>query len=252
MTDQRKATTAAQLIAGNDRGHGSSRIAVSLVLVVCLCSCSLLFPQPEPVPESEPVRPVEVIAPQPEPPPVEKKITRNEQVILLPKADGSVGAVVVRQDGVEIVLDKAYASAVIEGPAQVRQLVVDPGATQETFAATLRALPPKPASFMVYFLKGNDELTAGSRREVERMLAELAKRPAAEISVIGHTDTVGSIQFNDRLSLQRAQRVHRLLLARGIPPGSISIAGRGERDLLVATRDMVHEPRNRRVEIGVR
>jgi outer membrane protein OmpA-like peptidoglycan-associated protein len=41
-------------------------------------------------------------------------------------------------------------------------------------------------------------------------------------------------------------------MARGIPPGSIEIAGRGERELLIPTRDKVHEPSNRRVEINVR
>ena len=113
-------------------------------------------------------------------------------------------------------------------------------------------MPPKPVNFLLYFLQGKDELTAESKKEVENMLAELAKRPAAEISVIGHTDAVGSIQFNDKLSLQRASSARQLLIARGIPPVSISIAGRGERELLVATPDNVDEPRNRRVEINVR
>jgi outer membrane protein OmpA-like peptidoglycan-associated protein len=258
MPDQR-AVTGAQSVVADDRdgSNACARVTVSLTLAVFLTSCSLLFPQPEPVPKPEPVQPVEVTPPKPEspptePPPVEQKITRNDQVILLPNADGSVGAVVIRQDGIEIVLDRAYASAVIEGPGQVRQLIRDPGATKETFAATLAALPPKPASFLLYFLKGKDELTAESKKEVEKMLAELAKRPAAEISVIGHTDTVGSLQFNDKLSLQRAKRVRQLLTARGIAPGSIAIAGRGERELLIPTRDKVHEPRNRRVELNVR
>lgn len=257
MPDRRD-VACAQFVAADGPGGSNAfpRVTVFLALAAILTSCSLLFPQPEPVPEPEPVQPVEVIPPQPEPPPeprpVEKEITRNDEVIVLPNADGSVGAVVVRQNGVEIVLDKAYASAVIEGPGQVRQLIRDPGATKETFAATLEALPPKPASFMLYFLKGKDELTAASTKEVEKVLAELAKRPAAEISVIGHTDTVGSTQFNDKLSLQRANRVRQLLMGRGIPPGNIAIAGRGERELLVATRDKVHEPKNRRVEINVR
>lgn len=198
------------------------------------------IPEPEPVPDSQPVRPVE------------KRITRNDQVILLPQADGSVGAVVVRQDGVEIVLDKAYSSVVIEGPGQVRQLIRNPSVVKETFAESLAALPAKPASFMLYFLKGEDELTAESKKEIEKMFVELAKRPASEIAVIGHTDTVGSIQFNDKLSLQRAKRVRQLLIARGVPSGGIAIAGRGERELLVATGDEVQEPKNRRVEINVR
>jgi outer membrane protein OmpA-like peptidoglycan-associated protein len=251
MRDQRDVTVAQSIAADDrDRSNACARLTVSLSFAAFLTSCSLLFPQPEPVPKPEPVQPVELTPP--ETPPVEKKITHHDEIILLPNADGSVGAVVVRQDGVEIVLDKAYASAVIEGPGQVRQLIRDPGVTKVTFAATLAALPPKPASFLLYFLKGKDELTAESKKEVEKMLAELTRRRATEISVIGHTDTFGSIQFNDKLSLQRARRVRQLLIARGIPPDSISIAGRGERELLIPTRDKVHEPRNRRVEINVR
>ena len=258
MPGQREAR-GTQFVAANDRdgSNACARVTVSFALAAFLTSCSLLAPEPEPVPKPEAARPVQATSPKPEPPPpepvsVEKKITRNDQVTLLPKADGSAGAVVVRQDGVEIVLDKAYASVVIEGPGQVRQVIRDPEATKETFASSLAALPPKPASFLLYFLKGKDELTAESKKEVQNMLVELARRPAAEISVIGHTDTVGSIQFNDKLSLQRAKRVHQLLLARGVPPGSISMAGRGERELLIPTRDKVQEPRNRRVEIDVR
>ena len=246
MVDQRLATGAQVAVADDRDGTVAySGVTVSFALAAFLTSCSLPFPQPEPV---QPVG----VTPAQEHPPEEAKVTRNDEVILLPKADGSVGAVVVRQDGVEIVLDKAYASVVIEGPGQVRQLIRDPGVTKEKFSATLAALPPKPVNFLLYFLQGKDELTAESKKEVENMLAELAKRPAAEISVIGHTDAVGSIQFNDKLSLQRASSARQLLIDRGIPPVSISIAGRGERELLVATPDNVDEPRNRRVEINVR
>jgi outer membrane protein OmpA-like peptidoglycan-associated protein len=234
MPDQSD-VTCAQFVAADHLGESNAcaRVVIFLALAAFLVSCSPLPPQPRPAH-------------------LETQITRNDQVILLPKADGAVGAVVVRQDDFEIVLDKAYDSAVIEGPGQVRQLVADPGATKETFATSLAALPSRPASYMVYFLKGEDELTAESKKAIEEMFSELAKRPAAEISVIGHTDTVGSIQFNDKLSLQRAERVRQLLMARGIVPGSISIAGRGEREPLIPTQDEVQEPRNRRVEIGVR
>ena len=234
----------AQFAVADDRDGSDAyaRVTVCVAFIAFLTSCSLPSPQPEPV------RPVGVQ----ELPTEEAKATHYDEVILLPTADGSVGAVVVRQDGVEIVLDKPYASAVIEGPGQVRQLIRDAGVTKEKFSVTFAALPPKPVSFLLYFLPGKDELTAESKKEFENMLADLAKRPAAEISVIGHTDTVGSIQFNDKLSLQRASSARQLLVARGIPPVSISIAGRGERELLVVTPDNVEEPKNRRVEINVR
>jgi len=70
--------------------------------------------------------------------------------------------------------------------------------------------------------------------------------------VIGHTDTVGSLDFNDKLSRARADRMRELLIERGLPGERIQAAGRGKRELLVPTEDNVSEPKNRRVEINVR
>jgi len=70
--------------------------------------------------------------------------------------------------------------------------------------------------------------------------------------VIGHTDRVGNAQFNDKLSLQRAERVRGELVKLGIAESRIQVAGRGERELLVQTPDDIAEARNRRVEINVR
>jgi outer membrane protein OmpA-like peptidoglycan-associated protein len=116
----------------------------------------------------------------------------------------------------------------------------------------MAALPGRPKSFLLYFLEGTDEFTPESRIELERMLAELRQSSAPDVVVIGHTDRVGSLQFNDRLSLQRAERVRVELVKLGIAQARIQIAGRGERELLVPTDDEVAEPRNRRVEISVR
>ena len=106
---------------------------------------------------------------------------------------------------------------------------------------------------MLYFLEGKDEFTAESKIEVDRILAELKRRPAPDIVVIGHTDTVGSDANNDRLSLARAERVRELLAKLlNLPEERIQAAGRGKRELLVQTADAVSEGRNRRVEINVR
>jgi outer membrane protein OmpA-like peptidoglycan-associated protein len=73
-----------------------------------------------------------------------------------------------------------------------------------------------------------------------------------QVEVIGHTDTFASKQYNQRLSLQRADAIKDKLVHDGLNPKSISVAGRGELDLAVPTPPGVHEPRNRRVEITVR
>jgi len=80
----------------------------------------------------------------------------------------------------------------------------------------------------------------------------LRRRPAPDIQVIGHTDTVGNLAFNDKLSLARAERVRDILVGLGIPGDRIQSSGRGKRELLVTTDENVAEPRNRRVEISVR
>jgi outer membrane protein OmpA-like peptidoglycan-associated protein len=82
--------------------------------------------------------------------------------------------------------------------------------------------------------------------------AALATLPAAEVIVTGHTDRVGSVEANDRLSLARAQAVRELLVDAGVARSIISVVGRGERAPLVPTADEVAEARNRRVEIKIR
>ena len=68
----------------------------------------------------------------------------------------------------------------------------------------------------------------------------------------GHTDRVGSVADNDRLSLQRAEAVRAMLIQRGIKASFLRAVGRGEREPLIPTADEQAEPRNRRVEVIVR
>jgi outer membrane protein OmpA-like peptidoglycan-associated protein len=176
----------------------------------------------------------------------------DELVVVLPGPDGKTGTVVVERGGERAVLDQPFASSrIVNGGAPQAQRL-EASAVQREFANVLTALPGRPKSFLLYFLEGSDEFTVESRAELERMLAELSQRSAPDIVVIGHTDRVGSVQFNDRLSLQRAERVRSELVKLGIAESRIQIAGRGEREPLVRTDDEVAEPSNRRVEISVR
>jgi outer membrane protein OmpA-like peptidoglycan-associated protein len=240
------------------------RCSVVAALVVLVPGCSWLWPAPsQPGPEPEAVQysnaplpspePPKVAAPEPSlPPPPPPGKTAHDRVTILPKKDGSIGGVVVRQEGVAVLLDQAYATALIEGPGMVTESTYDPELAKQDFATVLAALPGEPANFVLYFLEGKDELTPESNEEVEKIFADLATRPAPEILVIGHTDAVGAGQYNDKLSLQRAERVRAELIRRGIPEDSIAVEGRGKREPLVTTADGVAEPMNRRVELNVR
>jgi len=114
------------------------------------------------------------------------------------------------------------------------------------------AQPARPASYLLYFQPGGEQLTDASQAELGKVRQDIAARAASEAMVIGHTDSVGGADGNDRLSLKRAEAVRQLLVDTGIAVDRIEVVGRGERELLVPTGDEVDEPRNRRVEIVVR
>jgi outer membrane protein OmpA-like peptidoglycan-associated protein len=176
----------------------------------------------------------------------------EELVVLVPAADGHIGTVVIERGGTKTILNTAYASSHSRGTQELSNGAVPEESVRRDFGGALEAIPARPASFTLYFMTGTDELTEESKVEVQRVLEELRRRPAPDVQVIGHTDTVGSPAENDALSLQRAQTMREAMLELGIPPTRIRAAGRGKREPLVPTADGVDEPRNRRVEINVR
>ena len=182
--------------------------------------------------------------PQPEAP--------QEKIVLLPDQDGTSGSLSVATPSAKVLLDRPYAGAEVFARGRVELSDEDAAVVRKRFAGALGAQPPNPISFTVYFVFDKDELAAESLAQFDRIKTELAGRPAPEIVVIGHTDRVGAVAYNDALSLKRADTVRAALMAAGIRPEQIETAGRGEREPAVPTADEVPEPRNRRVEIMVR
>jgi outer membrane protein OmpA-like peptidoglycan-associated protein len=178
---------------------------------------------------------------------------RDDLYVLLPGKDGqSSGAVTVESGGKQTVLDQPYAAARVKESGRVEPGSVTPEETQRVFGAALSAQPARPVSFVLYFQENRDDLTAESSQILTRVIAEIARYPAPEIVVIGHTDRVGTLARNDALSLRRAERVRDELVKSGVDAARIRVEGRGEREPLVPTPDEVAEPLNRRVEINVR
>jgi outer membrane protein OmpA-like peptidoglycan-associated protein/opacity protein-like surface antigen len=179
---------------------------------------------------------------------------KDNLVVVLPENSGHVGAVVVHDTkGDQLLLNQAYSAAGgYKGTGAAQAVEVKPAEVKTIFGRALDAAPIPPASFVLYFVSDSDELTEESKANFEKVFAEMARRAAVEIVVTGHTDTVGSLAYNDALSLRRAAHVKDLLVARKIPANAISIVGRGKRELLVPTADQTPEERNRRVVITAR
>lgn len=182
-------------------------------------------------------------------------VPRNDLIVVLPGADGHVGAISVEAAGTKMVLDKAFAGAK-PGAGGMAPVEVSESEVNQVFGEALAARPVPPKSYTLYFLSGGTDLSPDSQATMDAMLADMAARKAAEVLITGHTDTVGAGADNDRLSLARAKAVAATLsetfAAKGVKSDAIATAGRGERALLVETPDQTAEPKNRRVEITVR
>jgi OmpA-OmpF porin, OOP family len=178
--------------------------------------------------------------------------TRDDLYVLLPGRGPSPGALTVTSGDEHRTLDQPYDAARVKRPGSVAGEKSSEAEVKATFGSALAAQPGRPVSFYLYFLADTDEFAPESKQVVTQIFAEIARRPAPDIVIIGHTDRVGSVPYNDALSLRRAERVREELLKLGIPRVRISVAGRGEREPEVSTADEVREPRNRRVEINVR
>jgi outer membrane protein OmpA-like peptidoglycan-associated protein len=113
-------------------------------------------------------------------------------------------------------------------------------------------LPPPAKSFVLYFDQGTVQLVPQSVRVLASLREEIAGRSGPEVEVIGHTDTVGGDEDNDRLSMRRAEEVMNWLVGQGFDKSQLSAVGRGERELKEATADNISSSANRRVEVIVR
>lgn len=111
-------------------------------------------------------------------------------------------------------------------------------------------MAPENAMYLVFFDWDEANLTAGAYNVLDAVAQEVAKNPPSSVNVVGHTDTSGPAQYNQRLAMRRAKATRDALVQRGISPDLIQIDAKGENELLVPTPDGVREPANRRVNIS--
>jgi len=116
-------------------------------------------------------------------------------------------------------------------------------------SATLPPGPPATRTYLVFFDWDRADLTERARQIVAEAAAASAKVPVTRIDVNGYTDLSGSADYNQHLSMRRAESVEAELVRDGVPKQEIVIKGFGDTNPLVATAPGVREPQNRRVEI---
>ena len=177
----------------------------------------------------------------------------RDTIVLLPDDQGKTGAIVVSSAGVERRLDRPGQSVTVEAGSPPGLPTVMPGqAVQAMAGPALAALPKPPSQFILYFEHDSADLTVESKAALRKVLAAIRSRAPMDISVVGHTDTVGKKEYNYTLSMKRAMAVASILRGNGVDPSILDITSHGKDNPLIPTGDQVPEPRNRRVEITIR
>jgi outer membrane protein OmpA-like peptidoglycan-associated protein len=101
----------------------------------------------------------------------------------------------------------------------------------------------------VLFATGSAALQGGSNRNLEKLVDFLNTYPDRDVLIEGHTDNVGSAQFNQALSLQRAESVRRYLTDHGIQNRRLTVAGLGLERPVAGNDSAMGRQQNRRVEV---
>lgn len=174
-------------------------------------------------------------------------------LILMPDESGKVGAITVKKQGDFSVIDKAYHRVTIrQGTSSLSETqALSEAQVYQEYAHLIKAQPAKPSSFILYFITGSADLVEKSQARVPQIIGRIKAQMPTEITIIGHTDTTGSDNLNNKLSLERARALEKILKD-GIPSLPVeSVQSFGSKDLLVPTPPNVDEPRNRGVEILV-
>ncbi|MBD9356142.1 OmpA family protein [Methylomonas albis] len=171
-------------------------------------------------------------------------------LVLLEDHDGSTGKVIFSDAGSETVVEQAGYGAALDNSKTVFK--VEQEKINKDFGRALASEPVSPEIFLLYFETGGTKLTAESAALIPKIIETAGKHPAADISVIGHTDTVGDAGKNEKLANERAVQVSRLFDPSKLDVKEIAVTSHGEKNLLIKTGDETSEPRNRRVEVTIR
>ncbi len=103
----------------------------------------------------------------------------------------------------------------------------------------------------VTFEVNSDRLTANAKEILATTAEGLKGQGNLKVEIAGHTDSVGSAEYNQALSKKRAESVRDYLLNLGVAPDQLTARGYGESRPLRSNETPAGRERNRRVEINV-
>ncbi|WP_339876303.1 OmpA family protein [uncultured Algoriphagus sp.] len=103
----------------------------------------------------------------------------------------------------------------------------------------------------VFFEFDEYSLKTESISSLKRLVKFLTENPNVNILIVGHTDNVGSVNYNNNLSLQRAKSVQEYLIDEGFHQGRVLVEGKGDSEPMVPNTNPQNQALNRRITIKI-
>jgi outer membrane protein OmpA-like peptidoglycan-associated protein len=136
-----------------------------------------------------------------------------------------------------------YSLTIVESQLMKQEVVADANAMKNDLNQT-----GKTIVYGIYFDTGSDKIKPESDRALAEIVKLLNGSPALKVYVVGHTDNVGSLELNLKLSSDRAASVVKAVTARGISASRLKSAGVGPYSPVTSNDTDEGKAKNRRVE----
>jgi len=94
-------------------------------------------------------------------------------------------------------------------------------------------------------------LRSEARSNLQSLANSLDKYPNTDILIVGHTDSKGTAEYNQRLSERRARAAGEYLMSLGVPASRLQMVGRGLTEPIASNDTEAGRQQNRRVEIAI-
>jgi OmpA-OmpF porin, OOP family len=137
-----------------------------------------------------------------------------------------------------------YELLLVESKPMDQEVTVDAAALNQSIAATGKA-----AVYGIYFDTGKSVIKSESAPAMEEIVKLLKEHFGLKLYVVGHTDFVGSLESNLKLSADRASAVVKALIGQGIDGSRLKAAGVGPYSPEASNRTEEGKAKNRRVEL---
>jgi OmpA-OmpF porin, OOP family len=142
-------------------------------------------------------------------------------------------------------------------PAPPAAPAVDPAASAKPAAPVAPPAPPKPIVEKVtyaadaFFDFNKSVLKPEAKAKLDDLVSKMGAINLEVIIAVGHTDSVGSDEYNQKLSVKRSEAVKEYLIGKGIEANRVYTEGKGEKSPVADNKTSEGRAKNRRTEIEV-